>query len=1406
MKIPRLPILAVFLSSALFIHAAVLQNKHAAWSFSDSGELKSVESNGASIAFTASQNASIWSLVLRDKQGRLETLTARNTSEKPSVSQQAQSLTIVWRHVKGRQIAADLTVALTASLRDDGTTAWTASVSGQADAFLWSVAAPVVSGLASSGEQALAIPEQGGKRVKNPTAADFTCDLLYPYPASMQFLAYWQQPEKNTDEATLWHPATPQANGLLLYAEDAACSLKRLVAHGDGKTLSMAIRQIPAIPAKQWSAVPNAVSYQSPYPVVAAPFKGDCLNAAAIYRQWAVQHLAAKAQPVSLLRGLPAFITSQYEPATAISHWFATHKWLNLPLLSLYHNYTVVPHAAEPPQLFPLDPYFPVAIQYAHDFDVSVAPCLQARLLQTDAANAPDLAERQAAMDANGLPCLKTSVNLYSIMDACSAADGWSVALAQNAHHLLAEQRASALLMEDLLAPSLACCNPRHGHAIHGGHDTISALQATVHAVRQAHPQAGLIATETSECLIGSVDAFATPLCQTTPDVSPVPLFDAVYHGRCLLIGANADFTADPDIFSRQLAASIANGHRPAFTNDLDKAPAEDDRNAILARNAVEAFSKLNALDLSDSAPLPISLRPANSSLKAHLLDVQLEATSPTVRTVAYANSQTAVLLLVNFTDSTQKLQITADAKLLATPIASVAAWPHIAISNVAAPMGLELPANSVQLVAFSAEAAWKPFERIKPTPQKDVELFLYETETTYFPFKDGATTEELWACEDGIIVRNDKKMNGLMSITAEFKTVGIRKGPFYSNPPGEEAVGFSLPRDHDTQPFAVIRKLPFTLENKPNVFTMLSDDHCLLLHGLIIKDATFTAPRPGVFAARIVTDKEKKEGEVQLFTSQEALNKAFADEKFIIAFSLGFAEFDELTLAEAVNFNDYTKKNSDELSTAWEDFAAAPTIDKLGFLTQAAFNWLSNAKSCPELFAMGAPGYRLLKQIQCLARAAVTYHDHMDISFITPYFDWIFPGVECPVALACTQKPQAEQFLPKTKLTVLGLPKDDILDIQSVLDKEDDFYPGFKLTLKNDSVCDSLLTMAACLPVTIDQTELYVVDINWLTPIKSPLKVIPMPVAAITRPGFPSTTPFILFNMQGKEVGIQMRAQTPDGWRITAEPQISTVEPFSNNSDSYFMIMPPEKFTEGQLKIPITGELANAPLTTREATLHLDVLNPVRPAANHAATGKNSQIVTNRNMLAGLYAAQGEQISIEMKNESANSVVWKLYNRKLEVARQGEMKANDKAKFSLTASNDADFFIELISMKPANTGLASIASSTHILSQRATAATPTFVSEDRLNRAFFVPNDAKSFSLNIEDHPASASVTLFSPTGRTFDMGSTRRLTVTPKADELGKAWKVEVKNAIQARFWIAGDAIPWLAPSADAVLKLKE
>ena len=1403
MKIPHLSIFALFLSSALILHAATLQNGQASWDFSDSGELKSVKYNGATITLTPSQDASLWTLVLRDKSGRLETLTVRNSSEKPTVSQQGQSLTIVWQHVKGRQITSDLTVTLTATLRDNGSTVWTSSVSGQANAFLWDFAAPVVSGLASSGDQALAIPEQGGKLIKKPTAADFTCDLLYPYPASMQFLAYWQQPEKSTDEAALWHPATPQASGLLLYTEDTTCSLKKLSANGDGKTLSMAIRHLPAISAKEWNVVPSSIDFQSSYPVIVAPFQGDCLNATAIYRQWAAQHLAKQTQIASSIRDIPAFITSQYEPASVISHWFATHKWLNLPLLSLYHNYTIAPHAAEPPQILPLDPYFPIAIQYAKEFDVSVAPCLQARKLQTDSANAPAIANQQAAMSSDSLPCLKTALNLYSMMEACPAADEWRTELAKNAHHLLDEQQTSALLLEDLLAPSLACYNPAHDHALHGGADTIAALQNALRAIRSAHPQAGLVATETSECLVGAVDAFSTPLCEATPDVLPIPLFDAVYHGRCLLIGANANFTAEPDVFSRQLAAAIANGHRPAFANDLEKAPAEDDRNAILAKNAVEAFDKLIALNLMDLAPLPVSLRPFKSTFSSHPIDIQVDATSPTVRAVAYANDKAAVLLLVNFTDAPQKLQISMTPVL---PIASVATWPTIGNIDKASSINLELPINGVQLVVFSTESNWKPFEQATQTSAKEVELFFADKESMYFPFKDGATDTELWGCEDGIIARNAKKMNGLMSITAEFKSVGIRKGPFYSNPPGEEAIGVSLPRDHDTQPFAVIRKLPFTLENKPNVFTMLSDDHCVLLHGLIIKKAKFTAPKEGVFVSRICTDKEKREGDVQIFTSQEALNKAFTDEKFYVAFSLGFAELDEWTLSQAVNFNDYTKKNSDELATAWEDFTASPSLEKLSVLTQVAYSWLEKAKSCPELFAIGAPGYNLLKQIQCLARAAVTYHDHMDISFIAPYTDWLFPGVQCPVAIAYTQTAQAETLLPKTKLTALGLSQDDAIDFQPILNKEDDFYPGYKITLKSDTVCDSLLTVAACLPVTINESELYIIDLAWLTPLKAPLKVIPMPCATVSRPGYPSAVPFILFNMQNKEANIQMKAQAPEGWRITAEPQILTVDALSNNKEGYFAVSLPQNIPEGQFKIPITGELANAPMTTKEAAIHLDVLNPVQPAAKHVAEANNTPITTGRNLLVGLYAAQGEQISIEMKNDSAKAVAWKLYNRKLEPARQGEMKANDKTKFSLTASNDADFFIELLSMGTSNDAKVSVTSPTHALSQRASAATPTFISEEQFNRAFFVPNNAKSFSLNIEDQPTNASVTLLSPTGRQFDMGSTRRLIVTPQADELGKAWKIEIKNALQAKFWLTGDAVPWLALSADTVLKIKE
>jgi hypothetical protein len=54
--------------------------------------------------------------------------------------------------------------------------------------------------------------------------------------------------------------------------------------------------------------------------------------------------------------------------------------------------------------------------------------------------------------------------------------------------------------------------------------------------------------------------------------------------------------------------------------------------------------------------------------------------------------------------------------------------------------------------------------------------------------------------------------------------------------------------------------------------------------------------------------------------------------------------------------------------------------------------------------------------------------------------------------------------------------------------------------------------------------------------------------------------------------------------------------------------------------------------------------------------------------------------------------------------------------------------------------------------------------------------------------------------------MGSLRQLSVTPKPDELGKPWKLEIQNALQAKFWLNGDAIPWLAPSTDTVFKLKE
>ena len=135
--------------------------------------------------------------------------------------------------------------------------------------------------------------------------------------------------------------------------------------------------------------------------------------------------------------------------------------------------------------------------------------------------------------------------------------------------------------------------------------------------------------------------------------------------------------------------------------------------------------------------------------------------------------------------------------------------------------------------------------------------------------------------------------------------------------------------------------------------------------------------------------------------------------------------------------------------------------------------------------------------------------------------------------------------------------------------------------------------------------------------------------------------------------------------------------------------------------------------------------------------------------------------------------------------------------KINGTAVRDAAYYLSISST--GNTPV-TITSTSHALSRRASDATPAVIAEDNSKFYFHVSGD---FSMMTRHSPASADISLISPTGRIISCEQNAMTRVKAADDEKGKAWTLSLDNARGIAVSISGNASPWLAQTPETILK---
>ena len=697
---------------------------------------------------------------------------------------------------------------------------------------------------------------------------------------------------------------------------------------------------------------------------------------------------------------------------------------------------------------------------------------------------------------------------------------------------------------------------------------------------------------------------------------------------------------------------------------------------------------------------------------------------------------------------------------------------------------------------AIVASPAAAPETTSKPADTGDTRLLLAQ-EDKFFPFVKTETADEIWGCDDAVVIRNPKKMHNMLKPSFNVAEFGIRKGPIYILPPSKETDGMALPAEWETQNFASLYKLPYTMKSKHLVFTMSGGDMYLALNcHTNDKNARFATDKKGVFAARLIADKETNpDGTFQFFKSPDELNAAFQAKEITAISSIGYAAFDDATLDAAVRQSAAFGLKTDNLAAAWKAMAAAPSLENLSTLNHEIHNWFLNANDCQQIFAPGAAGERLLRQAQALVTAAALTPNYMNQPMLAFATESIMPGTAQPVVTAFSHK-KPETLLAKTTLNALGIKAPAVFTATPLKSKDDVHYPGFIVTLSNPPADLQSFTLAAWMPFTVQGVELLAMDLGWLT-VAQPMKLFVNRNAVYVSPGCATTTSLSIQNASSSEsIEYEAAVQVPEGWNITLEPKISKPE-LRKTAKVTILLKAPQELPSGHSTMTASVTGVGMKEIRQSTIIDLDCVLPPRPAAEPKAPSAEQELNIAGTAMLAFFLKNGDRYSIRLNNTSEKAVGWTLRNPAFENVRASSLPPNDSMKLNGTAIRDAAYYL---SFTPADDGTVNVTCSTHALSRRASDATPAVVFEDDASFYFHVTGD---FALQTKNAPDGAVISIISPTERTIVCEPNAITRVKTTGDENGKVWRIKLEKASKTALSITGGASPWLAQSPDSVLK---
>jgi hypothetical protein len=1344
------------LTSITPVHAAdvVLENEHLRISLQESRGfgLGQIEDRAAGRTFLDGEALPLWEIRWHAADGTQLKATATDDcrrSARVDTQGETHQATVTWADLKVGQGKARIKVVGTLE-KTSRLSQWRLAVEWTDKALdLWEVDFPRLGGIKRhSAQDMLTIPCYWGRYCMDPVGRLPRYALGYPVSGSMQF---WSLSSGGT--------------GLYLASYDSDCWLKRWQWTADARKAR-----------GQWQAThlapvptPTPLSYELPYTQILGTFAGDWQDAAAIYRQWALQQPWCREGKIADRQSIPAkfkqvalWLKYYNEPGKVLQEVWDHQQYLQVPMSVHYYRYPISNFDDNYPEMLPAKPGFQRAVADMQALGAAVMPYTQGTIWDMDTQCwRREGGEAAAAKQENG-DVYRGVIGPNQYADMCPAAKTWQQKVFDFTSKLVWDYGVDGVYLDVLSAgQARPCHDPSHGHTIHGGNSwgqgNRQLMEDLRRRIRAKKPEAFFTTEEICEVYLDKFDGFLT-LDVTRggyhPPVMLLPLFTAVYHDYAIQYGSDCALSTEPDYFAALMAEHLVWGAKPTLSEMTPPRIEQKPESAAYLREVTRCYDKAGRKFLLEGQWLRAPKLDVPSQNLTLIRKGAAAVSMPVVRHSLWrAEDGSLGLIVTNWTRQPQKVDLALDPADYGLNGSYV--WQQLWPATSEKPksggetlrLALTLPPRSVRLFEVST-ASRQPLPAApeeKPVPS--------------------------------IVLRRDAKSN-------EFPTTSVEPGTLWYGRDAKLAIaadGTLAIRELRTQDdFVLLRRYPVRLGAAQAVEAdwFGEDGLALTVTGgkLVLENPAGCQVVARHAAGRVAVVRRGDQAEID-----------FAGSPGTVWLTGPIAR----------------------LPLGADSFQAS--LEQLAARSQAA------ARQWDDLHQSGADLSRLMaaaaeqRAVSAAAGAAVG----TSLRIVVPPHVRAVPHEPLTFPVMMTSNTSEPDVREKLRVELVANRRQEMaeLTVTEALLRGRLGKPGrtatvghCRLIVNHRDLAEHAVTIRATVDVLAQGQRFVLVDETHV-PVDMPLLVELAKRKQTLVAGRTADVAIEIRNVAPQPLTVAVKGKLPSGWQTTPAAGLEAQLPAANGlpvkQTLHLGLTSPLSARQGTLMLPLVttynGHQADDVITL----LQCDVLPSLRPLVAEdrpfQAAAKPSRI--RREGRAMLYLKEGEKALVAVHNlrvtTYSDGLSYRVLDPDLKEVAKGSVKVDESRDVAFTAGKTGVHFIEV----HPGSGSCTITTPLRPFVLEASKAQPLIVFTQNPPLYFFVPSDARRLALVIVSggETETSVVKLLDPQGKTLlsENGAWlgRRFEVDVPADARGKVWQLLVAPREDVSFHLEGDVVPYVA-----------